>query len=213
MSQLPLFPALAEPEWRFSPLERGAYSFIMADPPWRFAAWSDRGLKKSAQRHYDCMSLGDIKTLPVALLAAPDCCLFLWGTWPMLPQAMETMAAWGFEFKSGGVWHKRTKHGKTAFGTGYRVRSSSEPFLLGFRGNPKNTKRSRNVIEGLVREHSRKPDEAYRWAESYLPQARRADLFSREQRDGWESWGNQVDLFNQGERSEHLVGQGQINAA
>jgi N6-adenosine-specific RNA methylase IME4 len=200
MEQIPLFDDLPlDPNWPFQGLMPGGYEMICADPAWRFATWSDRGLKKSPQRHYSCMALDEIKALPVAALAAPDCCLFLWATWPMLPQAMEVMESWGFAFKTGGVWHKRTKYGKTAFGTGYRVRCASEPWLLGFRGNPKNSRALRNVIEGPVRAHSQKPDEAYRWMEAYLPDARRADLFSRENREGWTAWGDQAGLFNQGD--------------
>lgn len=207
LEQLPLFdlPEVA-PDWPFAqhtstqqPLSRGGYQFIMADPAWSFLTWSDKGLKKSAQRHYSCMSLDAIKALPVQELAAPDCCLFLWATWPMLPQAMDVMLAWGFSYKTGGVWHKRTKNGRTFFGTGYRVRGASEPWLLGFRGNPKNSRSLRNVIEGLVREHSRKPEEAYRWAELYLPEANRVDLFSKQIRENWTSWGHEVGFYNQGD--------------
>jgi N6-adenosine-specific RNA methylase IME4 len=143
------------------------------------------------------MTIDDIKALPVKRLAAPDCCLFLWATFPMLPQALEVMASWGFEYRSGGVWHKRTRNGKTAFGTGYRVRSACEPFLLGFIGNPKNSRSERNLIEGEAREHSRKPESAYAWAERYLPDARRCELFGRQRRAGWEVWGNETNKFEQ----------------
>ena len=181
--------------WPFENLSPGAYGMIVADPPWSFATWSDKGHGKSAQRHYACMSLDDIKALPVADLAAPDCCLFLWATWPMLNEALEVMDSWGFAYKTGGAWHKKTKNGKTAFGTGYRVRCASEPFLLGYIGNPKNSRAERNVIEGLVREHSRKPEAAYAWAERYLPEARHVDLFGRTRRSGWDVWGDEAGKF------------------
>jgi N6-adenosine-specific RNA methylase IME4 len=141
------------------------------------------------------MTAEDITSLPVGKLAAPDCCLFLWATWPMLTDAIEVMRAWGFVYKSGGVWHKRTSGGKTAFGTGYRVRSACEPFLLGFTGNPRNSRSERNLIEGAVREHSRKPESAYEWAERYLPNVRRCELFARQERPGWESWGDETGKF------------------
>jgi N6-adenosine-specific RNA methylase IME4 len=182
--------------WPFGQLQPLRYGMIMADPPWDFSNYSEKGELKNAKHHYACMSIDDIKALPVGHLAGPDCCLFMWATWPMLPQAMETMAAWGFSYRTGGAWHKKTKHGKTAFGTGYRVRCASEPFLLGFIGNPVNSRSERNVIEGLAREHSRKPDEAYAWAERYMSDARRLELFSREQRIGWDTWGNEVGKFD-----------------
>jgi N6-adenosine-specific RNA methylase IME4 len=47
------------------------------------------------------MDLAAIKALPVAALAHPDgCALALWATAPMLPQAIEVMAAWGFTYKT-----------------------------------------------------------------------------------------------------------------
>lgn len=184
-------------DWPFGDLEPSAYSLILADPPWSFKTFSPKGWGKSPQRHYTCMTLDDIKALPVGDLSASDCCLFLWATWPMLTQALETMAAWRFDYRSGGVWHKRTRSGKTAFGTGYRVRGACEPFLLGFIGNPHNSRSERNLIEGIVREHSRKPESAYAWAERYLQGARRCELFARQKRAGWESWGDQTGHFGE----------------
>ncbi len=183
--------------WPFGDLRPLSYDLICADPPWSFKTYSEKGHGKSAQRHYDCMSLDDIKELPVGELAAKDCCLFLWATWPMLPQAMGVMKAWGFAYKTGGVWHKKTKHGKTAFGTGYRVRSASEPWLLGFVGNPATSRSERNVIEGEAREHSRKPEDAYAWMERYMPDARRLELFSRQTRPGWNAFGNEEGKFDE----------------
>lgn len=110
----------------------------------------------------------------------------------MLPAGMRVMSAWGFDYVTGGAWHKRTVNGKTAFGTGYVLRSACEPFLIGRRGRKRPTSRSeRNLIEGLAREHSRKPEEAYRLAERLLPDARRVELFSRTVRPGWDHWGDQ----------------------
>jgi N6-adenosine-specific RNA methylase IME4 len=109
---------------------------------------------------------------------------------------MEVMEAWGFRFVSGGVWVKRTKHGKLGFGTGYRLRSASEPWLLGVVGNPATSRSHRNVIDAPVREYSRKPDEAYAWCESYLPGAYRADVFSRQTREGWENCGHEKTKYD-----------------
>lgn len=182
--------------WPFGELQPLSYGLVMADPPWSFTLYSDKGATKSAQAHYTCMDLDVIKALPVGHLAAADAVLFLWATWPLLPQAFEVMAAWGFSYRTGGAWHKKTKNGMTAFGSGYRCRSASEPWLLGVAGRPATSRAHRNLIEGLAREHSRKPEEAYAWCETYLPGARRADLFSRETRPGWENWGAESTKFD-----------------
>jgi len=174
----------------------GGFDLIMADPPWSFDNWSKAGERKNAKAHYDCTSIDWIKPLPVAALAAENAVLWLWATNPMLPQAFTVMASWGFEFKTAGHWVKRTRHGKLAFGTGYILRSAGEPFLIGTRGAPKCARTVRSVIEGPIREHSRKPDEAFAAAEALIPTARRIELFSRQSRWGWASWGNEAGKFD-----------------
>lgn len=173
----------------------GGYSLIMADPAWHFKTRSKKGDAKSPQAKYRTMTLEEIKAMPVADLAAKDCHLWLWCTNPNIPEALEVMAAWGFTFSTAGHWPKITKNGKLAFGTGYVFRGAGEPYLIGKRGKPKNTRGTRSVIFGQVREHSRKPDEVYAEAERWMPNATRMDLFSRQRREGWHCWGDQADLF------------------
>lgn len=178
--------------WPFGPLRMFGYDFIMADPPWLFETRSAAGKRKSPERHYRCMTLDAIKTLPVDQLARGDCLLWLWATHPMLPQALDVMAAWRCRFVTSGVWVKRTARGKLGFGTGYRLRSASEPFLLGTFGNPATLPVVRTAIEGPRRDHSEKPDEAYAAAERMMPMAFRADLFSKRTRSGWDAWGDET---------------------
>ncbi len=173
------------------------YGLIMADPPWSFDNWSVAGEAKNAKAQYDCTPLDWIKGLDVANLAAPDCLLWLWATNPLLPQAIEVMAAWGFTFKTAGHWSKKTVNGKQAFGTGYILRCAGEPFLIGTIGQPACARNVRSVIEGPVREHSRKPDEAFAAAEALIPDVRRIELFSRAARPGWDVMGDQVNTFEE----------------
>lgn len=181
----------------FPNLQRNHYAVILADPAWTFRTYSDKGLKKSPQAHYRCMPLDQIKALPVADLAAPDSVCIMWGTAPMLPEAIETMKAWSFTYKTAGAWHKRSSTGnKDAFGPGYIFRSATEFYLVGTRGKPVQKSRSiRNLIVAPVREHSRKPDEMRRniealWDGPYL------ELFSREAAPGWDSWGDEAGRFS-----------------
>ena len=133
--------------------------------------------------------------MPVSHLASRDCVLWLWATNPMLPDAFELMKRWGFRFKTAGHWSKKTANGKQAFGTGYILRCAGEPFLIGTIGEPKTTRSVRSVIEGPVREHSRKPDEAFAAAEALMPGARRIELFSRQEREGWDVFGDETEKF------------------
>jgi N6-adenosine-specific RNA methylase IME4 len=197
----------------------GGFGLIMADPPWSYEMRSENGYAKAPEAQYSTMPLAAIKTLPVEALAAPDCLLWLWAVNPQLPQAIEVLQAWGFTFKTAGTWLKRSTRGKVNFGTGYILRSSNEPFLIGTRGSPKTTRATRSAvithderfkrtgdwsdiwpngtvtIEASIREHSRKPDEAYRACEELMPNVQRGELFARQQRAGWTVWGNQTDKF------------------
>lgn len=182
--------------WPFGDLTPLSYGLIMADPPWSFDNFSAKGEAKNAKAQYACMGVEAIKALPVSQLAAPDCLLWLWATNPMLREGIATLEAWGFTFKTAGHWVKRTSGGKLAFGTGYILRSAGEPFLIGTIGQPKTSRSVRSVVEGLAREHSRKPEESYIEAERLaIGTTKRLDLFSRQKRPGWDNWGNEAEKF------------------
>lgn len=204
--------------WPFGELRPFSFDLVMADPPTSFRLWSEKGEAKSPQAQYDTMTIEEIAALPVGHLAAKDCALWLWWTWPLLldggdpgrripgdasfSPAGAVMKAWGFRYVSGGAWFKRTVTGKPAFGPGYRWRSTCEPYLLGTNGNPATMGAThRNAIEGLAREHSRKPKEAYEFCETWIPGARRLDLFSRATRPGWTAWGKEAGKFDREENS------------
>jgi N6-adenosine-specific RNA methylase IME4 len=173
------------------------FPVIVADPPWTFETWTEAGKGKSPERHYACMSLDDIKALPVRQLAADNCALFLWTTWPHLPHANEVIQAWGFTYRTAGfVWVKQTQDRLgLATWTGYWTRANSEPCLLAAKG--KCQRRSTGVHQIIMaprREHSRKPDEVYERIEQLLD-GPYLELFARTERPGWTNWGNESGKF------------------
>lgn len=174
-----------------------SYDFIMADPPWKFKSWSEGKSKASVENQYSTMEIDDICRLRVGELAQPNCMLWLWATNPMLDQALRAMDAWGFTFKTAGHWVKLGSKSGVKFGTGHVLRSSGEPFLIGTIGRPHNARTVSSIIQGLARQHSRKPDIAYKAAEKLTPRAtRRIELFSRESRAGWDCFGDEVGFFD-----------------
>jgi N6-adenosine-specific RNA methylase IME4 len=184
--------------WQFGHLQPLAYDMMMVDPPWKYKNWSAKGELKNASQHYPCMTLEELKQMRVGELASRNAVLWLWATNPLLRDAFELMETWGFKFKTAGHWVKRTKNWKLGFGPGYILRTAGEPFLIGTIGRPEYSKSVRSVIEGRLRGHSRKPDEAYEAAEKLYPAAlRRVDVFSRVDRSGWECWGNEAGKFNE----------------
>lgn len=187
-------------DWPFGDLKPYEHDLIMADPPWSFRNYSSKGQKKSAHAQYDCMSIDGICELPVAALAAENCLLWLWVTAPLLPEGLQTLEAWGFKYKTHGVWSKRTRNGKRRWGTGYVLRSCHETYLIGTIGNPKTANNIPSEFEGQAREHSRKPDEGYELAKRMLVmdrEPRLLELFSRANRPGWKTWGNEAGKFDE----------------
>lgn len=176
------------------------YGALLVDPPWMFKLRSAKGEAKAPQAHYQCMPLDDIKALPVRQLAGRHCVLGLWGTSPMLPDQLSVMRAWGFRYVGFIAWGKLTETGKINVGGGYRLRSSAELLLIGTLGDPpRNRAVVRNLILSPVREHSRKPDEAYDAMEKLAPGHLCAELFARQSigRPHWHHWGNEVDKFGE----------------
>jgi N6-adenosine-specific RNA methylase IME4 len=179
------------------------YSVIYADPPWTFEVYSGKGKTRSAERHYDTMSLDAIKALPVAQLAEDNCALLLWAVMPQLPEALEVIATWGFEYKTAGfVWVKQVslENRNLAWGMGYWTRANAEMCLLATKGSPKRQATDvHQIIMSPVGEHSRKPEETAARIERLL-EGPYLELFGRKAVPGWTVWGNQVtrNLFHQG---------------
>jgi N6-adenosine-specific RNA methylase IME4 len=181
--------------WLFDPLPKHSYNVLVIDPPWTFKTYSPKGQRKSASRHYPTMSLDEIKALPVHELLADDAEVYLWTIAPLLDEAMATLKGWGMTYVSHLGWRKVSRNGKMQWGTGYRVRSCSETILVGTVGKPP-CLRLPSCFDGLRREHSRKPDEFYDMLKKKTPGLRRADVFAREKREGWDAWGNEVGKFS-----------------
>lgn len=183
--------------WPLAPLTPFSFDLIAADPPWSFNLYSEAGEEKSPQAHYDCMPIEDIMALPVGHLVGANSWLLLWATAPLLPEALAVMSAWGFTYKTRISWRKLTANGKTAMGPGYIARTMHEDVLIGACGSPERRRALPSLFDGVRREHSRKPAEFYPLVDAFAaPHARKLDLFSRETRPGWTSWGREVGKFD-----------------
>lgn len=183
--------------WPFGDLRTFHYGVVLADPPWDFKTWTRDYAAKTPSRHYRTQHLSWIKSLPVAQLARDACALVLWGTAPMIRQALEVLDAWGFRFVTMGSWAKESRggSGKVHFGTGYVLRNAAEFYIVGARGRPRVRSHSvRNLIWEPVREHSRKPDQMHRDIER-LFDGPYCEIFARQRRRRWDSWGNELDKF------------------
>ena len=175
------------------------YGTILADPPWRFNNRSGKIAPEHKRlNRYDTLSLDQIKEIPVPIVAAEKSHLYLWIPNALLPEGLEVMKAWGFEYKTNMIWHKiRKDGGPDGRGVGFYFRNTTEIILFGIRGRIRTLSPGRsqvNIIKTRKQEHSRKPDELYGIIEKcstgpYL------ELFARGKRAGWDVFGNQTEKY------------------
>lgn len=172
------------------------YNIIYADPPWQFQAYSVNGEGKNAAKHYHTMHADDIRRLPVEKIAADDCVLFLWVTFPCLLEGISVMQSWGFTYKTCGFcWVKRNKRADSYFlGLGFWTRSNAEICILGTKGRPKRVSKSvPQVCNARIMEHSRKPDEIRDRIVELCGDVPRIELFARQRYEGWDCLGYETD--------------------
>ena len=174
------------------------YSIIYADPPWFYNARNNPKNTKfgfGACGHYPVMKTPDICNLDIGRMCNDNSVLFLWSTMPRLPDALEVMSSWGFEYKTVGFsWLKTNKDGSPWFGIGYYTKSNLELCLLGVRGKmkPVSNHVSQVILEPRGR-HSQKPVIVRDKIVELFGDLDRIELFAREQADGWDAWGNEIE--------------------
>ena len=173
-------------------MPKGKYKVIYADPPWRYSFSGTRAVKHD---DYPTMRTADICALPISKLANEDCALFIWAIWNRLPDALQVIEAWGFEYVSCGfTWVKLNKSGFGWFwGMGGWTRQNSEVCLIEKRGSPKRISASvHSVVATPVKRHSQKPSEVRSRIEQLMGDVPRIELFARTPAEGWDVWGNEV---------------------
>ncbi|AOR76545.1 MT-A70 family methyltransferase [Novosphingobium resinovorum] len=209
----------------FDGLRRNGYGFIMADPAWSWVNFSGKGAAphRTEDEPYPTMTIEEMAALPVAEVAAKDCVLMMWVIGSHLDQAIQLGRDWGFAFKSDGfVWVKVGKHDPKVrpISMGKWVRKQTEYTLIFTKGKPSRLdagvrqlfESDEHVIFAPRREHSRKPDDQYDRCER-LAAGPYLELFARQQRLGWDTWGNETTKFGTtnfddllGDEFEALVG-------
>lgn len=194
------------------------YQIILADPPWSYnyskvKTGSDKAGRGCANSQYSLLTNTNIQYMRPAInkIADPQgSILFLWSSGALLEDCMGVMHAWGYTYKTMAVWtkHCRGNVHKDRLGVGYWFRSNAEPILVGVRGKKPPTRRTnasnhitdQEEIEqlslGHIRTeqlgHSVKPDSLQQIIDKTWPEQKKAELFARRNRPGWDAWGDQV---------------------
>lgn len=171
----------------------GLYDVIAIDPPWDYAehnGFSPEQHDNKSNRggvDYPTMSVAELKAM--SLPAKDDCVLFLWTTHSFMRDAFSLLDAWGFTHKAIITWDKEK------MGIGRTIRLQCEFCLLAVKGKPfLDGGSERDIIREARREHSRKPEEFYAKVER-MTAGRKLDYFGREQRNGWDIYGNDANKF------------------
>lgn len=174
------------------------YRVILADPPWQYndkLRMSDT--KRSSDDHYSTMTVDDVcafKTPETTM----DAFLFLWVTNPFLldGSGSRVCKAWGFEPKQLITWVKGHDLLKPQVGLGHYTRGVTEQMILGVKGSPKWLVKDHCVVNLLVSPrgiHSAKPHIQYDMIER-LVDGPYCELFARKRREGWDSFGNELEV-------------------
>jgi N6-adenosine-specific RNA methylase IME4/ParB-like chromosome segregation protein Spo0J len=159
----------------------GKYRVIVCDPPWDYEGSSE---------DYPTSSLDEIRALPVGRLAEDDAILWIWTTNLMMRHAYTMIDAWGFKEQTVLTWIK------PRIGKGWYLRNQSEHCVVAIRGRPVLTLEGQStVLHARTRERGRKPDEFYQLVESLCPGSK-IDLYARQSRPGWSTWGAEATLFD-----------------
>lgn len=168
------------------------YNTIVIDPPWTVKnnLTDTKFYRSGSQRMpYSQMTDREIMMLPIDKMANDNCDLFLWSITSKIPVCFELLKWWGFRYVDFFAWDKEI--GVPVNGV-YR---SVEWIIYGYKGKMGINKKGKfinSMIREKRREHSRKPDSFYNIIKTNAKDFR-IDLFAREERDGWDVFGNEVD--------------------
>ena len=168
------------------------YQTIYCDPPWSFGS-AGSSVQNQAKNHYPTETINSLSKIPVKEVADKNCALFMWVCNPLLPQALQLIGNWGFEYKTVfKVWRKTYPNGNNVCVPGWWSRGSTELLLVSTRGSPLKNKTTNSEPQEFtsIREgHSVKPDEIRDSVYNFLNVENRLEMFGRKTVSNWDVWG------------------------
>lgn len=192
----------AEPAPAAPPLPAKKFNCVLLDPPWHY----ELRVQDDSHRNripYPSMTVEEIAMLPIVKMAGDATVMWMWTTNNHMPDACFLLQGWGFTLKTIITWVKTTNDGeKVRMGTGHWLRNATEHCLLAVRGDVSSfahletLTNETTVLFAPRREHSRKPVEMYELIEKLCPGGEKVELFARNTRQGWVSWGNEVEKYD-----------------
>lgn len=181
------------------------YDIIYVDPPWHYngKVQFDKSSKNkekldrskpifisTAGFKYPTMKLDELKKIPISTITKDDCLLFLWTTGPHLEQAIELGNSWGFKYRTiAFIWNKLNHN------PGQYTLSNCELCLIFKKGKiptPRGARNIKQLVEIPRGKHSEKPVKVAEAIKKMFPTQDRIELFAREKRKDWDSWGLEI---------------------
>lgn len=184
------------------------YQIVYADPPWQFNFHKRKGLSDEAiSCLYPTLDGDSIADLQIEPIVNKNALLFLWVMNSEIPLALKCIGKWGFDYITVAfTWVKTTKN-TYHFGGGNWTRSNPELCLLAKRGKISRVSASiKNLVMSPLQKHSHKPDEIRDAIVKLCGDLPRIELFAREQVDGWDALGNEIDGMDIRDSLELLKG-------
>lgn len=179
------------------------YQIIYADPPWAYNSKRSNYIDNSSGetiRHYDTLTIEELKSMPIGDIIDKNCMLFLWATFPQMQEALDLIKSWGFVYKTVAFsWVKTTKDGTNLLLELVIIQEIMLKYcLLGVKGKPlKQVGNMSSVVISPREEHSKKPDLVREKIVELCGDVPRIELFARKQTKGWDTWGNEVEITNE----------------
>jgi len=167
----------------------GKFSVMYADPPWDIGSMVLDKWESPLEDKYPTMTSGELENMKLPEMAE-DCVCFMWTTLSTLPQALELLGKWGFRYHITITWDKGNGWSMSGF------HRKTELAIVGYRGILSNVIKQEGeyiptVFYEAKREHSKKPEIMYKYIEERTL-GNKVELFARNKRDGWASFGNQL---------------------
>ena len=174
------------------------YVVIYADPPWKQSRGGYKAVRPKSsgcEIGYQVLSLQEIKShLRIASEhTAEDSILFLWTIDKYLFEAQSIAESLGYKMHARMIWDKIT-----GIPAAFTVRYGHEYLLYMYKGKllpvcKDQRGKIHTVFHEKARKHSQKPEIAYEIIEKLYPDVPKLEMYARRKRDGWDSFGNEID--------------------
>lgn len=173
------------------------YDLFYIDPPWRQGKGGKKSVRKNSsgcQLDYPTCSLEEIRRHieDATQHAGENSIMFIWTIDKYLFEAQEIAEQLGYKLHARMIWNK-----VTGIPAAFTVRFGHEYLLYMYKGkltpvNPAERGKIHTVFTEKVKRHSQKPEVAYQIIERLYPSQKKLEMYARNTRQGWDSWGNEV---------------------